>query len=143
MSKAIGFYWESGPTVKVHTPLRGLSVEGAVYSSALGSAFRSNAVKQTSFLVQADFNWLRKRDRAWFLETGLNVGYFKADYELAIFDVLDSSAPILGLELTTGYRFSQIVAETGFGYHSTAGDGLSGPGTLYPFYWQTSIRWRF
>jgi hypothetical protein len=109
-------------------------------TSRVGTAFNSYAIKQDNYLVSA----------AWYFRQGhvvrpfarLNTGYFSADYGEAIFNVLPRSSALLssdfGLCFQTGLP---LKISTSLGYNFITGNGLSGPGTLYPVFYQLTLSW--
>jgi hypothetical protein len=109
-------------------------------SSRLGTAFNSNAIKQDNFLVSAA--WYFRQNHAIRPFVRLNTGYFSADYVEAIFNVLPRSSLLLssdfGLCFQTGLP---LKISTSLGYNFITGNGLSGPGTLYPVFYQLTLSW--
>jgi hypothetical protein len=72
----------------------------------------------------------------------LNTGYFIANYEDPVFDVLPNNSFLISPETGISYRFNfPLKAGVSLGYNLITGDGINGPGTLYPLYVQTSITW--
>ncbi len=109
-------------------------------TSRLGTALNSNAIKQDNFLVSAAWHL---RPRHIIQPFGrLNTGYFSANYGNKIFDELPRKsvllAPDLGISFNT--RLPLKIA-TSLGYNLITGDGLSGPGTLYPLFYQLTVSW--
>ena len=107
-------------------------------TSRLGSAMASNAIKQDNYIISAGYHFRHQKALQPFAR--LNTGYFHADYEEAIFDVLPNSAVLLSLDAGLSYEFSfPLTATLSAGYNLNSGNGTAGPGTLYPFYYQMSI----
>lgn len=72
--------------------------------------------------------------------TQLNLGFFYADYEEKIFDVLPNKAFLISLNAGLSYEFSfPITVNLSTGYNLNSGNGKNGPGTLYPIYYQMCI----
>ena len=109
-------------------------------TSRLGTAFHSNAIKQDNFLLSA----------AWYLRPHhiiqpfgrLNTGFFSADYGSKIFDVLPRKSLLLASDLGIAVK-TRLPLSVGIsmGYNLITGNGLSGPGTLFPLYYQFTISW--
>lgn len=142
--KTHNLYWENGLTASYQNDsiLNRQLVFGFSYvSSRLGSAMASNALKQDEFQFSVGYI----KEKPWFNFVKpivkLNTGYFTADYESAIFDVLPHSSFILSLE--PGLVFEQpsipVSGFLSFGYNFITGDGVSGPGSLYPLFYQVSV----
>ena len=70
----------------------------------------------------------------------LNLGYFHADYEEAVFDVLPNSAFMTSVDAGLYYEFKiPLTLSLSAGYNLNAGTGSAGPGTLFPVYYQLSV----
>ena len=68
------------------------------------------------------------------------MGYFHADYEEAVFNVLPNNSFLLSLDAGLYYEFkAPVTIDLSAGYNFISGKGSSGPGTLYPFFYQMSI----
>lgn len=141
--QALGLYVENGISAKFLRGNSSISYSLMYYSSRFGTAWGTNAIPQDNFLLQIDYNVFKNKPWPVYLETGIHVGYFRADYGSAQFNQLDQSAFLSGVELTLGYRFEKVILETGFGHHLNSGDGIQGPGTLYPFFYQITLSYRF
>lgn len=145
LQKAIGLYTENGLTVQ-YTPNGRVSQRlyfGLSYvTSRLGTALGSNAIRQDNFLLSVGYYFRPK----WVVRpvAKLNVGYFAADYGEALFDDLPRTSPLVSPELGLCYcpRFPLKIG-AGIGYNLLTGNGVSGPGTLYPVFVQTSVTWNF
>lgn len=144
IQKTPSFYYENGVTVLYsHDRLWADQLFWGVnvISSRFGSAFHSNAIKQDSFFFSAAWFWRKERSIRPFVQ--LNIGFFQADYEEAIFDVLPNEAMILSPEIGVGYEFnSPLRIVVSAGYNSTSGNGVAGPGTLYPIFMQMTATWK-
>lgn len=143
LQKSINLYTENGITAQYTNAklAAGRLYFGASYvTSRLGTAFQSNAIKQDNFLVSAAYyfrpNWIiRPVIKA-------NVGYFKANYGPDLFGELPQTSLLASPEIGLCYcpRFPLKIFGS-VGYNLLTGDGLTGPGTLYPVFVQTSVIW--
>ncbi len=138
-------YWENGITVdftakklwdkRIHFGL-------SYISSRLGSAINSNAIKQDNFLFTTAYHFRHKKQFQPIVK--VNLGYFYADYEEEIFDVLQNTVFIFSLEGAISYEFKVPLAlSLGTGINLNTGNGIDGAGTLYPFYYQLSLTYTF
>lgn len=141
--KTVNLYTENGVTFQyTHAKLANqrLYVGASYVTSRLGTALGSNAIQQDNFLATVGYyfrpNWLiRPVVRA-------NVGYFSAQYGSAIFDELPSTSLLASPELGLCYCPNFPLKINGsIGYNLLTSTGVSGPGTLYPVFVQTSITW--
>jgi hypothetical protein len=141
IQKTQKLYWENGFGFDFTSPkIADQSIHfGLSYvTSRLGSAMGTNAIKQDNFLVSSAYHFRHQKDLQPF--TRLNLGYFHADYENAIFDVLPNSSVLLSLDAGLSYEFkAPLTINLSAGYNLISGKGSSGPGTLFPFYYQMSI----
>ena len=140
---SIGLYTENGITAQCTNPklVSGRLYFGASYvTSRLGTALNSNAIKQDNFFATASYyfrpNWLLRP------VVKANVGYFKANYGSPVFDELPKISLLASPELGLCYcPDSPFKINASIGYNLITGNGLSGPGTLYPVFVQTSLTW--
>lgn len=136
IQKTPNLYYENGITFDYHLAdlNKGRVHLGAIYtSSRFGSAFRSNALNQDNFLLTSNFVF--RQGKKLMPLMGLNLGYFRVDMESDIFSMLPSSSLLLSLEFGVAYQFSdQISVRPTLGYNLITGDGINGPGTLYPVF---------
>lgn len=141
--KSIGLYTENGITAQfAHTKLvnQRLYVGVSYVTSRLGTALNTNAIKQDNYFASVTYlfrpNWLVRP------LVRLNAGYFRADYGSELFRDLPHTSllasPELGLCLCP--RFP-LKLSASVGYNLLSGNGLTGPGTLYPVFVQTSLTW--
>lgn len=143
LQKTINLYYENGITVQ-YSDDRLLDSQlffGISYvTSRLGSASRSHAIKQDNFLLSSTYYFRPLMLIQPFVR--VNTGFFIADYEYPVFDVLPNTSILLspeaGVSLNTNLPLKIGV---GLGYNLITGDGVSGPGTLYPLFIQTSVTW--
>ena len=141
IQKTQKLYWENGFAFDFATPKIldsrihfGLSF----VTSRFGSAMGTNAIKQDNYLLSAAYHFRHKKQLQPFLR--VNTGYFHAEYEAEIFDVLPNSALLVSADAGLSYEFRfPLTASISAGYNLNSGSGTSGPGTLYPFYYQMSI----
>ncbi|GAA4454519.1 hypothetical protein GCM10023189_21110 [Nibrella saemangeumensis] len=143
LQKSIGLYYENGLTLQYTNPrLAGqrLYVGVSYVTSRLGSAFRSNAIKQDNYLVSGTYMFRPQRHIRPLVR--FNVGYFSADLGSDLFNSLPHSGLLASPEFGLCYSPRSPLKLTGsLGYNLTAGNGMSGPGTLYPVFVQTSLLW--
>jgi hypothetical protein len=141
IQKAQKLYWENGFSLdyassnildsRIHFGL-------SYVTTRLGSAVSSNAIKQDNYLVSAGYHFRHQKELQPFVR--LNTGYFHADYEEEIFDVLPNNAFLFSADAGLSYEFGiPLTVSLSAGYNLNSGSGTSGPGTLYPFYYQMSI----
>lgn len=141
--KSINLYYENGLTLQYTEDklLSGRLYLGLSYvTSRLGTAMGTNAIKQDNILISGTYMFRPQRSLQPFLR--LNTGYFIANYEDPVFDVLPQSSILISPETGLSYRFSfPLKIGLSGGYNLITGNGLDGPGTLYPLFIQTSITW--
>lgn len=134
-------YWENGFTAELTSPklVNNRVHLGLSYvSSRLGSAVGTNAIKQDNFMLNLGYYFRPEKDLQPFAR--LNTGYFHADYEYEIFDVLPNNAFLLSVDAGLSYEFKvPFTINLSAGYNLNTGDGSSGPGTLYPVFYQMSL----
>jgi hypothetical protein len=107
-------------------------------TSRLGSAISSNAIRQENYLIGADWRFRAKKPFQIF--AGLNTGYFHADMENEIFNVLPHNSLMLSVEAGLFYKFKfPIATSLSAGYNLINGDGVSTPGSLFPVFYQLSV----
>jgi hypothetical protein len=71
-----------------------------------------------------------------------NIGYFSAQYGSPLFDDLPRTSLLASPELGLCYCSNFPLKISGsIGYNLFTGNGVTGPGTLYPVFVQTSITW--
>lgn len=143
VQKTVNLYWENGFSVQYSN--RNVKPDNLYFgfsyvTSRLGSAFNSNAIKHDYFLFNT--SWYFRKQHILRPLVRLNVGYFVADYEEAIFDVLPNTSlvisPEAGLIVDTKSPLKLMAA---MGYNIITGNGEQGAGTLYPLFFQTTISW--
>lgn len=141
VQKAIHLYWENGFAVDYtnnHLWQKRVHLGVSYCTSRLGTAYHSNAIKQDNYLLSAALNFRNKQLLQPIIK--LNAGYFYSDMENEIFNVLPHKSPLLSLEAGIAFKPKYPVKlMAAFGYNFITGNGISGPGTLYPFYYQLSL----
>jgi hypothetical protein len=143
LQKSVGLYQENGIMAQYASESianEKLYVGFAYLSSRLGTAFRSNAIRQDQFLLSAAWMFLPHKRVRPLLRA--NTGYFTADYEEAMFDDLPNRSLLASLEAGLAYDPAiPLKVSSSLGYNLITGDGVKGPGTLYPVFWQLSLSW--
>lgn len=141
IQKAQKLYWENGLGLDYTNPkfLDSRLHLGASYAtSRLGSALGTNAIKQDHYLVNVAYHFRHQKQLQPFAR--LNLGYFYADYEDAVFDVLPHSAFMTSIDAGISYEFKfPLTLNLSAGYNLNAGTGVAGPGTLFPIFYQLSF----
>jgi len=143
IQKAQKLYWENGFSFDFNSPKildSRLHLDASYVTTRLGSAMGTNAIKQDNYLLGAGYHYRPKKQLQPF--TRLNMGYFFADYEEAIFDVLPNTAFLLSIDAGLCYEFElPLTISLSAGYNLNTGNGTSGPGTLFPVFYQLSIHY--
>ena len=143
LQKTINFYAENGITAQYSNQklfAQRLYVGLSYVTSRLGTALGSNAIKQDNFLAHAAYYFRPSRLIRPLVKA--NIGYFNADYGDDVFDVLPRTSLLASPEL--GFCFCPdmpLKINASIGYNLLTGNGVTGPGTLYPVFVQTSITW--
>lgn len=143
VQKAIGLYTENGISVnysgKSFAPDR-LYVGFSYYTSRLGTALGSNAIKQDNFLVSGAWYFRYQHLIRPLLKA--NLGYFSSDYP-AIFNSLPQRSLLASAETGICIQTHTPLKITGtFGYNLIYGQGNNHtPGTLYPLFYQLTLSW--
>ncbi|MBC3786172.1 hypothetical protein [Spirosoma utsteinense] len=143
LQNSVNLYAENGITAQYTHPKlasKRLYIGLSYVTSRLGTALNSNAIKQDNFLASASYyfrpNWLVRP------VARVNVGYFAADYGSSLFDVLPKTSLLASPEFGLCYCPNfPLKINASIGYNVITGDGLTGPGTLYPVFIQTSVTW--
>lgn len=141
IQKTQKLYWENGFTIdytcsklwdkRIHLGL-------SYVSSRLGSAIASNAIKQDNYIFSAAYHF--RRNKSFQPIARLNAGYFYADYEDPIFNELDNSSLLVSIDAGVYYQFDfPLTIGLSAGYNLSSGNGESGPGSLYPIFYQMSL----
>jgi len=141
IQKAQKLYWENGFSFDFTSPKIAdsrIHLGASFVTTRLGSALGSNAIKQDNYLISAGYYFRHQKQFQPFAR--LNMGYFHADYEDAIFDVLPNTAFLFPIDAGLSYEFKiPVTIGLSAGYNFNSGTGSSGPGTLYPVFYQVSI----
>jgi hypothetical protein len=146
IQKTQNMYWENGISTQysfAHFKPNQFFVGFDFVSSRLGSAYKSNAIKQDSYLLSA--SWHFNKNKPYHFVTRLNAGYFYADHEEALFKDIPNTAVLFSPEIGLTYDFKKLPisvnAGTGF-YIITEKEGYS-PGTLQPLYFHLDLYYTF
>lgn len=141
LQKTDKLYWENGISTDFASESllhKKLHLKLSYVSSRIGSAINSNALKQDNYGIGVD--WRFRSDKNFQISTGLNSGYFHADMEDPIFDVLPHNSLMLSVEAGTHYKFKFPMAMScSAGYNIINGNGIDRPGTLFPLFYQLSV----
>jgi len=140
--KTQSMYWENGFSVqytfaKIKPKQFYLGFD--YVTSRLGSAYRSNALKQDNYLLSG--SWVFFQNKSFHIVSRLNFGYFYADMEEDFFKVIPHTAFLFSPELGLRYdvKKTPITLQLGSGYYIiTAKEGYS-PGTLQPLYYHFDL----
>jgi len=139
LQKTQDLYYENGITAQYQLSKRWV-IGGSYYTSRLGSALSSNAIKQDNFIVSAAYLFRPDHKLRPFMRA--NAGYFVADYETPIFDNLTNTSAIASADAGLAYQFKcPLKFSLSVGYNGITGSGDEGAGTLYPVFYQTSLTW--
>ena len=143
IQKTQKLYWENGFDLDFASPKIAdsrIHFGMSYVTTRLGSAMGSNAIKQDNYLMSAGYHFRHQKQFQPF--TRLNIGYFHADYEEAIFDVLPNNAFLFSIDVGLSYEFMiPLTVSLSAGYNFNHGTGSAGPGTLYPVFYQMSINY--
>lgn len=141
IQKTQKLYWENGFALDFSSPKivdSRIHIGLSYVTSRLGSAMGTNAIKQDNYLLSMGYYFRPQKSLQPF--TQLNMGYFHADYESAIFDVLPNDAFLFSIDAGLSYEFQiPVTLNLSAGYNLNTGTGSDGPGTLYPVFYQMSI----
>ena len=134
--KSIGLYNENG--IGLHYTDSNLfsnrMVIGAEYfTTRLGSAIGSNAIKQDNYLLSVLWRFMPNRTLQPVIVA--NAGWFRANLENEIFNDIPNSSMLASLETGFWANFKQpFKLHFSLGYNFISGDGMNKPGTLYPYF---------
>ena len=141
LQKTEQLYWENGVALDFTSNFlldKKMHLKMSYASSRLGSAMGSNAVKQDNYLFGADWRFRSNRDLQ--ILAGVNTGFFHADMETPLFDILPHNTMLFSLETGLFYKFKfPMSTSLSVGYNLINGDGVSKPGTLFPVFYQLSV----
>jgi len=143
LQKTVNLYHENGIAIeyssKVFKPDR-VYFGFSYVTSRLGTAYRSNAIKQDNYLLSAAYYF--RQGHVIRPVVRLNTGYFSASYGHKIFDDLPQSSLILSGDAGVAIQtHSPLKFAATLGYNTITGNGVKGPGTLYPVFYQLTISW--
>ena len=143
LQKTPNLYYENG--ISVNYSNKNLKPDRLYFgfsyvSSRLGTAVGSNAIKQDNFLISSAYSFRQKHALRPFVRA--NTGLFMASYGSAIFDDLPKKSLLLSADAGLSYKTRlPLKIATSLGYNLITGDGIKGPGTLYPVFYQLSLSW--
>lgn len=139
--KAQKLYWENGFAFDYSSTKildRRLHFAASYASTRLGSAMGSNAIRQDNYLLSTAYHFRPQKQLQPFVR--LNLGCFYADYESPIFNALPNTAFLTSFDAGLSYEFKcPLTLQLSAGYNLNAGTGISGPGTLFPVFYQMSL----
>lgn len=134
-------YWENGFGADYTSDFlfnRKIHLKLSYLSSRMGSAFNSNAIKQDNYVLGVD--WRFRSEKSLQIFAGLNTGYFHADMETPLFNVLPHNSMLFSVETGLVYKFNfPMSVNLSLGYNLINGNGVSSPGTLFPVYYQLGV----
>ena len=143
LQKTINLYYENGVSLSYsNKKLRSdqLYFGFSYVTSRLGTAMNSNAIKQDNYLLSSAYYFRKNHTVRPFLR--LNAGYFSADYGDKMFDELPRTSPLLSTDFGLSFKTRlPLKIATSLGYNFVTGDGIEGPGTLYPIFYQLTLSW--
>jgi hypothetical protein len=135
--KTWGLYWENGIEAQFsHSKIANhqARLKLSWLSSSLGSAYNSNAIHHDYW--QSSFAWHFLPEFILQPVTQFNLGYYRFDYEYEIFKNLPHTSALASLQF--GVQSHQLLnfgdIWCSMGYNFITGDGVNGPGTLYPLF---------
>lgn len=138
-------YWENGIGADLTSDFlfhKKIHLKATYLSSRFGSAIGSNAIRQDQLMIGADWHFRSKKNLQ--ILTGLNTGFFKADYGNTMFDVLPDQSMLLSVETGLNYRFRFPVSTSlTVGYNLINGDGVKVPGSLFPVFYRLNVYYCF
>ncbi|MDO9153627.1 MAG: hypothetical protein Q7U47_07970 [Paludibacter sp.] len=142
IQKTQHLYWENGIGVDFTADYllnKHLHLKAGYVTSRLGSRMVSNAIKQDNLVLGFDFRF--RPTKPFQIFAGLNTGFFYADYENPVFDVLPNTSLLLSTEAGVVYQFRYPDISVGLsaGYNFINGDGISKTGTLFPIYYKMGV----
>ena len=143
--KTEGLYWENGVGADYTSDLllhKKLHLTLSYVTSRLGTALVGNAIRQDNYLIGANWHFISNKSLQPYV--GLNTGFFHADMENPIFNILPHNSLLLSADAGLFYKFKFPVATSlSVSYNFISGDGVNSPGTLYPVYYQLSVFYYF
>ena len=143
LQQSINLYAENGFTMQYTNPKlahQRLYVGLSYVTSRLGTALSSNAIKQDNVLLSASYYFWMKRQIRPVIKA--NVGYFAASYGAELFRDLPNTSLLASPEFGFAYCPAfPLKINASVGFNLLTGNGVTGPGTLYPVFVQTSVTW--
>ncbi len=145
IQKTQSFYWENGLGVEYHSDAllnNHLHLQMTFLTSRLGTALiYENAITQDQVNIGADWHFGVQKPLQFF--AGLQSGYFKANYEHPMFDVIPQTSLLMAAHVGLSYDIKPITVKAKMGYHLISGDGSTVPGSLFPVYYQLAVFYNF
>lgn len=145
LQKTWELYWQNGAELSCSHDawVQDRLVLGvSAVSTRIGSAWASDALRQEEYLVHSQ--WRFRSGKRWEPFVGMALGWFWLHIENPLFQGIPHSSPLWVWEGGTSWEFRHGVGlQFGLGWHMLTGDGTQGPGSLYPLFMQTQLRWRF
>jgi hypothetical protein len=145
LQKSHKLYYENGLSLDYsnqHILSQKLHFEFNYITSRLGSAIKSNALKQDNYLLS--FSYLFRNEKLVCPVVQLNTGYFYSDMEEEMFESIPHTSFLFSFETGIFLNFNcHVKAKTTIGYNFITGDGITGPGTLFPLFYELSIYYQF
>ena len=145
LQKTHSLYWENGISLQYSLASfkpNQFYVGFDIFSSRIGTAFKSNAIKQESYIGSAV--WYIRKNKSFRILTKLNIGFFYADLETEIFDELPNTAILLSPEVGLSYSIKKIpvIINLSSGYNIGLKGGGESPGTLQPLFYSLTLFYR-
>jgi hypothetical protein len=138
-------YWENGIGADFTSDFllnKRLHLKLSYISSRIGSAFNTNAIKQDNYIFGVNWHFMSQKDLQ--ITAGLNTGFFHADMERSVFNILPHNSMLFSAETGLFYKFKMPLAvNLSLGYNFVNGNGVNTPGTLFPLYYQASFFYYF
>jgi hypothetical protein len=145
LQKTHNLYYENGISLdysNANILEKKLHFEFNFITSRLGSAINSNALKQDNYLLS--LSYLFRNEKLICPVVQLNTGYFYSDMEEKMFESIPHTSFLfsseMGLFLNVNFP---VKIKTTIGYNFITGDGVNGPGTLFPLFYELSIYYQF
>ena len=139
--KTHNLYYENGITFDFNNQKllnNSLHLGFSYATSRLGFAISSNALKQDNYLISFGYYFRHEKIISPIIQ--VNTGFFYADMEEPMFESIPHKSMLLSVEPGVYINFKfPIKAKATIGYNFITGDGVTGPGTLYPLFFELSI----
>ncbi|MBA3664583.1 MAG: hypothetical protein H0W61_10290 [Bacteroidetes bacterium] len=143
--KFAGFYTMSGVCAEVSGKCLArehLALGLNVTSSSLGSAFFNNGIPVVAAELYA--RWIFRKEKTIQPFALLNLGFAKAFVNSDKYSSLSTSALLVSPEAGVACRFKpRMQLQGGLGFNLNSGNGLKGPGFIYPICFQLRLLYTF